>query len=141
VSIIFAPCNRGIRGTDKYGSGAFGASRDGGSRWHLGIDLITVLDDPIYAPADSVVTMHGIAYADDPRFRTIRLESVDEPGLQFRLLYLVPEASIGTRVSRGDRIGSAQNIGLRYPEITNHCHFEMRRQGVPVDPTKYLLDA
>jgi len=140
VSILTPPCNRGIRGTDKYGSGAFGASRNGGTRWHLGVDTLCEPGDPVLMPADGVIVMHGIAYPDDPRFRTIRIQSSDETDVQLRILYVLPEAGLGTSWKRGERIATAQNIALKYDGILAHVHFEVRRNGVPIDPTKLLVD-
>lgn len=143
MSILTKPLDNGIRGTDKYGSGAFGAERtnhDGTKRWHLGVDLIASPDENVVAPAECIVTAHGIAYADDPRFKTLHLASVDEPGLEFRLLYVQPIAPLGTHQMAGAVVCRAQDITQRYPGITNHCHFEVRRNGVPIDPTNMLVD-
>lgn len=140
MSILLPPLSRGIRGTDKFGGGHFGAPRDGGTRKHRGVDLIAEVGDPVLMPCDGVVVMHGVAYADDPRFRTIRLQSKDEPGLEIRLLYVSPEAPIASSHQRGERIAAAQDISLKYPGITNHCHMEIRRDGLPIDPTPMLFD-
>ena len=144
MSILTKPLDNGIRGEDKYGSGAFGAERtnhDGSKRWHLGVDLIASPDENVLAPAECIVTAHGIAYADDPRFKTLHLTSVDEPDVEFRLLYVQPIAPLGTHQMAGAVIARAQDISLRDVGITKHVHFEMRRNGVPVDPTEMLQDA
>jgi len=48
--IIHNPTGKGIRGTDKHGSGWFGASR--GNRIHTGADFICVPGQDISAPFD-----------------------------------------------------------------------------------------
>ncbi len=55
--IIRPPVNpwRGTRGTDSWGSGVFGASRDGGARQHLGLDFIAVVGDDVCAPITGTV--------------------------------------------------------------------------------------
>src|SRR4051794_1024497 len=44
------PTGGEIRGHDAYGNGEFGASRDGGSRDHEGVDFIAAANQPVDAP-------------------------------------------------------------------------------------------
>src|SRR3990167_5348112 len=95
---------RGLRGDDKYGNAAFGASRDGGERIHLGSDHVSQGGDTIISPPTGKVTLLGYAYPDTRDFRTIHI--VGEPphdGFSIRLLYISPNPHIyvGRRVCAG----------------------------------------
>lgn len=122
---------RGMRSTDKHGSGVFGASRDGGARHHLGRDYIALPGDSAHSPLDGKVIHVGKAYADAD-YGSLRIAG---KGCEVRMLYVKPSVSVGQRVVMGEQIGEVQDISERYPEITKHVHVEV---WVAADPTLYI---
>jgi hypothetical protein len=124
---------RGLRNTDKYGSGTFGASRDGGARFHMGRDYIALPGDTAHSPLIGRVTHIGKAYTDAD-YGSIRIAG---PGCEVRMLYIHPIVSVGHSVSLGEHIGTVQDIAARYPGITPHVHVEV---WVASDPTKYIQE-
>nr|WP_322624491.1 M23 family metallopeptidase [uncultured Flavobacterium sp.] len=120
-----------IRGTDNYGSGAFSASRDGGTRSHNGIDLVTQTGDPIYSPISGTVIRIAIPYANDSRYKGLLIEG---GGYSVKLFYIVPTIAIGSTVKAGQQVGIAQDLTVKYPGITNHVHLEVYHNGELINP-------
>lgn len=136
---------RGIRGTDSWGSGVFGASRDGGSRVHQGLDFVTVVGDAIHAPITGIVMGIGYAY-EDANLGSISIRGKNEyDGWFVQLLYVMRIAGLGmaSRVEVGDPIGQAQDVAgywrSKKPghvgDMQNHLHL---RTSVPMDPAIFL---
>ena len=67
--LITAP----IRENDKFGSGYFGASRDGGKRQHKGVDYAVYPGSLVYAHVGGTVTKLGFPYGDDLGFRYVQI--------------------------------------------------------------------
>ena len=122
------------RGTDDWGSGAFGANR--GRRTHKGIDYACYPDTRILSPVNGEVTKLGYPYADDLSYRYVQI--TDMNGYQHRLFYVEPGVDMGDHVLFGDLVGTAQDIAGRYktPEkyMKNHIHYEILVDGEPIDP-------
>lgn len=126
---------RGLRGMDSWGSGNFGASRDGGGRSHAGLDCITVPGDIIVAPFPAVVSRLGLAYVGS-NLASVHLKGVGTfEGWEAKLLYCEPDPGLGGRtVAMGDRLGEAQDVAgywkAREPghvgDMKNHVHLEVR---------------
>jgi murein DD-endopeptidase MepM/ murein hydrolase activator NlpD len=133
------PVDHAMRGVDAYGSGAFGASRDGGSRAHRGIDLVATPGEPVRAPISGVITRIGAAYAGQERLTYVEIVNPDTH-YTARLLYVGPTVEAGAAVAAGDVVGSAQDLAQRYPHgITNHVHVEFDgRRGARLDPAVVL---
>lgn len=133
------PLTLGERGEDAYGSGAFGASRDGGRRRHNGLDLVAPVGAPIRAPISGIVTRVGQAYSGDAELQFIEITS---PTTQYsaRVLYVGPSRAPGAQVAAGEIIGRAQDLGRRYASgMTNHVHVEFTdRRGAVLDPLAVL---
>lgn len=120
------------RECDKYGCGHYGASRAG--RKHKGIDFIYHHSEPVRAFKGGKVTKLGYPYADDLSFRYVQ---ISDNGADMRYFYVCPTVRIGQKVKRGDIIGFAQAIELRYPGITPHIHFEVKADGLYMNPRRY----
>ena len=112
------------RGTDDYGSGAFGAPR--GKKKHRGIDLAAANGSGLKSPIDGVVSKWGFPYADTTEFRYIQV--TDMEGLKHRFFYCMPLLEKGTIIKKGDVIARVQNIAGHYSEkrMVNHLHYEVK---------------
>jgi murein DD-endopeptidase MepM/ murein hydrolase activator NlpD len=108
----------------------FGARRWGG-RIHVGLDIAAPLGTAIRAPADGVV----IAAGPYPYYgQVIFLDHGG--GFTTRYGHLsAADVKKGDRVERGDVIGRVGATGLA---TGSHLHYEVRINGVPVDPYNYL---
>lgn len=102
-----------------------------GRVFHKGIDLPAGFKTPIYSPADGVVITVGkergyglymiIKHSDTYTTRYAHLA-----GFAVR---------IGDRIARGDVIAYVGNTGR---STGNHLHYEVRKNGNPVDPKGFL---
>ncbi|MCP3981669.1 MAG: peptidoglycan DD-metalloendopeptidase family protein [bacterium] len=108
----------------------FGVPR-GGNRRHTGIDIDGETGDPVLAAHDGRVVYSG---SSGDYGKTVIVEHKAE----LRTLYahnavlLVRE---GERVKRGQHIA---RVGRTGNASGDHCHFEVRRKNVPVDPMPYF---
>jgi len=128
-----------IRGNDNYGSGYFGARRDGGKRTHVGVDAITVAGEDFHSRVAGSVSFLGYPYADDLSYRYVQI--TDSNGWQWRYYYVDPKGCVelGLKIKVGDKIGTCQDLKPRYPNgMTQHVHFEIKVNKKHIDPTKYL---
>jgi len=108
----------------------FGARRWGG-RIHVGLDIAASLGTAVAAPADGVATVAGpypyygqVIFLDHGGGFTTRYGHLS-----------TTEVKKGDRVERGDVIGRVGATGLA---TGSHLHYEVRINGVPVDPYNYL---
>jgi hypothetical protein len=125
--------NQKSRVRDAYGSGQYGASRDAGVRTHNGIDIIVAPGEKIFSPIKGDIVRQAMPYRDDPNYKGIVLKGVDDwDGYELKIFYV--EGLFSGRANETQEIGSAQNLTLRYPTITNHIHLEVRYLGILVDP-------
>lgn len=132
------PTDAAPRTWDHFGSGAYGASRDGGVRHHAGVDYAAVAGQAVKAPISGYVTRIGYAYDDDLSFRYVEITN---PALRYqaRVLYVSPEVAVGETVRLGEAIGEAQTLQGRYPGITDHVHLEVARLGLGhIDATRMI---
>ena len=119
-----------IRKADPQGAGHFGASRDGGRRKHLGIDLAAPAGTPVTSPLDGTVARLGWPYGDDPSYRYVEITT--ETGLVARHFYVAPGVRLGETVIAGEScLGTVQDLTKRYSQITNHLHLEIRQADNP----------
>jgi murein DD-endopeptidase MepM/ murein hydrolase activator NlpD len=112
----------------------FGVRRDpfdGQRRMHEGLDIATRTGTPVIATAAGIVREIGT----EPGYG--KLVVVDHGygyatayGHNSRIL-----VKVGQRVKRGDRLAAAGNTGR---SSGPHVHYEVRLNGVPVNPQKYL---
>ena len=115
-------------------SSGFGPRRDpiaGDTRQHNGIDIAVPKGTPVVATAGGVV-VHAERHGGYGRMVTIDHGG----GLMTRYAHL---QSIGVR--RGERVAQGKRIGRsgQSGRTTGpHLHYEVHRQGTPVDPRPYL---
>lgn len=113
---------------DAFGSGAFGASRDGGSRSHEGVDYVAVAGQDVDAPISGFVSRIGYAYPGDTHLRYVEITN---PALDYaaRAFYVAPTVELGQAVVLGQPIGKAESLQARYGGITDHVHLEIIKAG------------
>ena len=123
------------RQIDDFGSGGFGAPRDGGVRSHNGLDFRGSPGSEIQFPFDATISPDtGLAYEDSiTPFRSIHLLGVGAfDGLKAKLLYVEPLVADGMTGKAGALLGTLQNIAGYYQcphaprkRMQNHTHFEL----------------
>jgi len=118
---MISPTNRGIR-NDGAGAGHWGALRH--MRRHKGVDYLCTPGQEVIAPCDMQITRIAYPYGDHSysgiAFRTLILTG--------KLFYFEPDIEVMDRwVMQGQRIGIAQDISLRYPDLSMrpHVHLEI----------------
>ena len=133
------PTGGNMRGFDAYGYGHFGASRDGGSREHAGVDYRAEAGQAVKAPISGYVTKIGTAYSSSPEYKYVEIRN---PALRYeaRVFYIDPDVSVGESVHLGDVIGTVRSLKLKYGEaMTDHVHLELTGpNGVKFDATEVL---
>lgn len=98
---------------------------------HTGVDIANSEDTPIQATADGVVEQAGWinGYGNAVTIRhTAQLETLYGHMDEIKV-------KVGQQVSRGDIIGLMGHTGRA---TGNHCHYEVRVDGHPVNPLPYL---
>jgi murein DD-endopeptidase MepM/ murein hydrolase activator NlpD len=132
------PTHSKVRGVDAYGSGKFGARRDGGRRKHEGADFIIAPGAEVAAPLAGTVTDIGFAYDGKEKLNYIEIKNAALK-LKARVFYVDPSVAVGQTVAAGDALGVAEDLALRYPGgITNHVHVELRDAMGILDPEQVL---
>jgi murein DD-endopeptidase MepM/ murein hydrolase activator NlpD len=119
-------------------SGLYGCVRNGGTRFHEGLDLAPVgrnaqgeAVDPIVVVADGIVRHVSSRPSDGGYGRYVVVEHPDlVPAvytLYAHLAAITPGLSVGDRVNRGDRLGIMGRSagGYSIPKDRAHLHFEM----------------
>ena len=113
---------------------SFGLRADpfnGKRKIHEGLDIAARTGAPVIATADGIVS----SVKTEPGYG--KMVSIDH-GYGYRTLYghnSKFNVKVGQRVRRGDRIASVGNTGR---STGSHVHYEIRLNGVPVNPHKYL---
>ena len=131
-----------VRKNDKWGSGVFGASR--GERPHLGVDLSVRPNAPVFAPIDMEVYSTSMPYSNDSTYSGYKFTYHDgSNSYDGRLWYVNPDTSLlGKTIRKGEFLGYAQDLTLKYPGMNNHAHFQLRQtEGTPpLDSIEYKGD-
>ncbi|MEM6622410.1 MAG: DUF5930 domain-containing protein [Pseudomonadota bacterium] len=115
----------------------FGMRRDPfgrGRRMHNGVDFAGPIGTPIYATGEGVVTFSG-------RQRGYGIVVKIRHAFGFETVYAhlsKSRVSVGQRVARGDRIADMGNTGR---STGSHLHYEVRIDGTPVNPSKFMKAA
>jgi len=133
------PTGADTRKVDAYGYGEFGASRDGGSRRHEGVDFIAEAGQAVMAPISGYVTKIGYAYAGDSNLKFVEITN---PALHYaaRVFYVDPTVVVGQTVALGHAIGTHHTLERKYPGgMTDHVHLEIiDRRGQRIDATRVI---
>lgn len=104
------------------------------TRMHAGLDFTSPIGTPIYATADGVVKEAGFSTGGFGN------NVVINHGYGYETLYghmYRVKARAGQTVKRGEVIGYVGSTGK---STGPHCHYEVHRSGVPVDPVYYFYN-
>jgi len=105
-----------------------------GPRWgtmHYGTDMAAKHGSAILATADGVINFAGW---EKGYGKLIKIKH--DFGYVTRYAHLSKiSVSVGQRISQGDRIGKMGNTGR---STGTHLHYEIRRNGKPINPMKYI---
>jgi hypothetical protein len=118
---------------DRYGKGQYGASRDKGKRVHAGLDVVANSGEKVYAPFEGDITGEAVPYKDDLSYRGLVIKGSGEWVAHVVKIFYV-EGLLTGHVTKGQEIGTVQDLLKRYPGITNHIHVEVRAAGTLIDP-------
>ncbi len=101
-------------------------------KFHKGLDFAANIGAPIYAPADGIVSFAGREGGYG------KIVSIDHGyGLVTRFAHTSRlHVKTGQKISRWDKIAEVGNTGR---SSGPHLHYEVRLNGVPVNPEKYIL--
>ncbi|WP_207259598.1 M23 family metallopeptidase [Desulfovibrio sp. Huiquan2017] len=105
----------------------------GKREFHKGLDISAPRGTPVYAPARGSVTFAG---RDGSYGLSIRLKHNASLSTRFAHLNRIAIKS-GQEVTRGELIGYVGNTGR---STGPHLHYEVRLNGVPVNPKRYILN-
>ena len=123
------------RKVDKWGSGQYGTGRH--DHVHQGLDLQARPGDQILAPISGQVVRQANPYRDSKQYTGVVIKGTGEwKGYEVKIFYV--NGLFCGQVNAGDRIGTAQDISLRYPGITNHVHLEIRYNHQLKNPLDYF---
>ncbi len=103
----------------------------GRRKMHEGLDIASRTGTPIYATADGIVSRSETAAGYG------KLVVIDH-GYGYKTYFGHNSKNlvkVGQRVKRGDKIAEVGNTGT---STGSHVHYEVRRNGVPLNPRKYL---
>lgn len=129
-----------VRKGDSHGKGGWEAPRKGG-RLHKGLDIAAHAGEGFYAPTKCVVVREARPYRNDNILSGVVLKVLqeEEEGLSLKFFYVKTQRHlIGQTVEAGERIGTVQDLTVRYPGITNHVHVEVWSGRTRVDPTPFF---
>lgn len=141
MKFTFSKIKDTFRGSDGFGSGAFGASRSGGTRKHNGIDLLFPAGSEILAPFTLQIKRFGKPYADKPQFNLVEFVGFGVFSI-FTVKAMYINASmhnVGDIVEKGSLLGFCENIKSAYGDsMGNHLHVEIRVLGKLINPTPFI---
>lgn len=103
----------------------------GKPKMHEGIDIAAATGTPVFATADGIVSQAETAAGYG------KLVVIDH-GYGYKTYYghnSKLHVKVGQRVRRGERIAAVGNTGS---STGAHLHYEVRLNGVPLNPRKYL---
>lgn len=106
---------------------------DGCKAHHDGIDFAAPKGTPVLAAADGTVVAAGFDEVDG---NYVKIQHVDGYLTMYKCLdgYTVEKDDA---VSQGDQIGTVGSTGH---STGPHLHFELQKDGTPIDPAQYFAD-
>ena len=103
------------------------------NQMHEGLDIANRIGTPVIAPADGIVSDTG---KDSSNGNVVVISHGF--GINSRFLHLSKIlVRAGQRVKRGDKIAEVGTTGL---STGPHLHYEVRVNGIPVNPLRYIVN-
>ena len=105
-----------------------------GARWggrHNGLDIANDIGTPVEAADGGEVTYVGY----DGDFGNLIIIDHNNGYVTYYAHLNSMDVVVGQKVIQGQKIGEVGNTGY---STGPHLHFEVRKDGVPTDPSKYL---
>jgi beta-lactamase regulating signal transducer with metallopeptidase domain len=103
--------------------------------FHRGVDVAAPAGTPIVAPADGTVIVAAVEYEPSPTSGTVAILDHDRGLTTFY-------AHLGRLVvASGERVAAGQviaEVGSTGKSTAPHLHFEVRRDGEPLDPAQFV---
>ncbi len=103
------------------------------SQMHEGLDISNRVGTMIVAPANGIVSDTGSDYGHGNVVVVSHGFGLTSRYLHLSKIFVKP----GQRVKRGDRIAE---IGMTGKTTGPHLHYEVRLNGIPVNPVRYILN-
>ena len=99
-------------------------------REHQGLDIQARPSARILSPIDGAIIREAAPYSP---FTGVAIRGTgDYTGYEVKLFYV--KGYLCGPVKAGDLIGTAEDLSIKYPGITNHVHLEVRNRGIVVSP-------
>ncbi len=102
---------------------------------HYGLDIAAPLDTQVKAIADGTVTK---VYTDDKYGITVEINHGDGLTSLYGNLSTDSMTEVSDVVKKGQVISGVGDTSLFESLDESHLHFEMRKDGTPVDPKSYI---
>lgn len=103
------------------------------SQMHEGLDISNRVGTPIIAPADGIVSDTGNDYGHGNVVVISHGFGITSRYNHLSKIYV----KAGQKVKRGDKIAE---IGITGKTTGPHLHYEVRVNGIPVNPVRYILN-
>jgi murein DD-endopeptidase MepM/ murein hydrolase activator NlpD len=102
-------------------------------KMHQGLDIATPIGQPVYAPSDGTVVFAGTEGGYG------KVLVIDHGyGVKTRYGHLSEIlVHVGDRIGRGDKVALVGNTGR---STGPHLHYEVRVNGIPENPRKFILE-
>lgn len=104
----------------------------GKPEFHSGLDIPNPVGTPVHAPGDGVVESAGVSNGNG---QTVILNHGQGIVTQYSHLSKI-QVKKGDRVRKGEQIAESGNTGK---STSPHLHYEVRVNGVPIDPRPNLI--
>lgn len=131
--LAYTPSIRPAEGWISSGFGYRISPFTGLRQFHRGLDIAASTGTPIIAPANGIVTYVGVKGALG---RIIVIDHGHGITTRYAHIYKALKKR-GEAVERGDTIALIGNTGR---STGPHLHYEVHINGIPVDPTRYILN-
>jgi hypothetical protein len=102
---------------------------------HEGLDIVTKPVQTILSPIAGEIVREALPYGKLSPYTGIAIRGDGEwQGYEVKVFYVAGNRN--GNLKPGDTVGTAQDLTFRYPNLTNHVHIEVRRNGNLLSPNE-----